>query len=114
MPEDAKMPKLVRLYITSVAIGFGLAAAFVAMLLWFDVAGLGHLVLGTTSGWIAGLMLWVSNGIIFAGTQFGIAVMKMAERDDTPRGGRRQRIGQPVPVRVEAKVARQHMPRRKI
>lgn len=93
------MPRLVRLYITSVAIGFGLAAAFVAMLVWFDVAGLGHLVLDTSSGWIAGLMLWVSNGIIFAGTQFGIAIMNLAEKDDAPRGGRRQM--RPVPVKVE-------------
>jgi hypothetical protein len=93
------MPKLIRLYITSVAIGFGLAAAFVAMLVWFDVAGLGHLVLETSSGWIAGLMLWVSNGVIFAATQFGIAVMNLAEKDETPRGGRRQL--RPVPIRVE-------------
>lgn len=106
------MPKLVRLYITSVAIGFGLAAAFVAMLVWFDVGGLGHLVLDTTSGWIAGLMLWVSNGIIFAGTQFGIAIMNMAEKDETPRGGRRQMHGEPIPVRVEATVKR-GLPRRR-
>lgn len=39
------MPALVRLYVQSVALGFGIAAAFTGGLLWFlDVAGLGHLV----------------------------------------------------------------------
>lgn len=93
------MPKLVRLYITNVAIGFGLGAVFVAMLVWFNIAGLGHLVMDTTGGWLAGVMLWVSNGIIFAGAQFGIAVMRLAEDDHAPRGGLRQPL---IPVRVKA------------
>ena len=38
------MPELIKLYIRNVAIGFCLAAVFVAMLLWFDVQGLWHLV----------------------------------------------------------------------
>ena len=106
------MPKLVKLYITSVAVGFGLGAVFVAMLLWFDVAGLGRLVLTSPSGWIAGLMLWVSNGIIFAGAQFGIAVMRLArDDDDTPRGGLRQHL---IPVRVAVPVRpRAGQPRRR-
>ena len=37
------MPKLIRLYITNVAIGFGLAVIFVAMLVAFDIANLRHL-----------------------------------------------------------------------
>ena len=91
------MPKLVKLYLVSVAIGFGLGAVFVAMLLWFDIAGLGRLVLASDSGWIAGLMLWVFNGILFAGAQFGIAVMRLGQDDDhTPRGGRL------IPIRVPA------------
>lgn len=97
------MPKLVQLYITHVTIGFGLAAVFVALLVGFDIAGLGHLVLASDAGWLAALMLWVSNGIIFAAVQFGIAVMRLAEADDTPRGGLRQGLV-PVPVRVAAAV----------
>ena len=31
------MPKLIKLYITSVAFGFGLSAAFLALLLWQDL-----------------------------------------------------------------------------
>ena len=73
------MPKLIRLYITHCAIGFAIAALFVAMLLWFDIAGLGGLVANSHSAWLVILMLWVSNGVVFAGVQFGIAVMRMAE-----------------------------------
>jgi hypothetical protein len=39
--------------------------------------------------------------VVFAGVQFGIAVMRMAESDDAPRGGLRQHRLL-VPVRVEA------------
>ena len=84
------MPKLVRLYITQVLIGFGLALAFVGLLLALDVAGLRHLVLETRSGWLGGVMLVVFNGVVFAGVQFGIAIMRMAtpEESDPPRGTR--------------------------
>jgi hypothetical protein len=101
--EEITMPKLVRLYITHCAIGFAIAAAFVAGLVAFDVAGLRHLVLDTQSGWLAGAMLVFSNGVVFAGVQFGIAVMLMADRPEGPRGGRRRPIGHvPVPVPVVA------------
>ncbi|WP_371054485.1 hypothetical protein [Rhodosalinus sp. K401] len=81
------MPNLIRLYITQTAIGFVVAAAFVAMLLWFNVANLWHLVTHDPAGPLAVLLLWVFNGIVFSGVQFGISVMRMAEPDDTPRGG---------------------------
>lgn len=81
------MPKLVRLYIVNVAIGFALAVVFVALLLALDVGGLRHLVLETRMGWLAGVMLVLSNGIIFAGAQFAIAVMRMAAPEDGKRGG---------------------------
>jgi hypothetical protein len=84
------MPKLVRLYITQVLVGFALALAFVALLLGLDVAGLRHLVLGTEMGWLGGVMLFVFNGIVFAGVQFGISIMRLAEDEDgAPPGGRR-------------------------
>lgn len=87
------MPKLIRLYIINVAIGFALAAVFVGMLLWFDIANLWHLISTSDKGWLALLILWVSNGIIFAGVQFGIAVMQMRDDDDDdgPSGGHRAR-----------------------
>lgn len=94
------MPQLVRLYLRSVAIGFGLAAVFSGALIWLDVAGIGHLILGSDIGMIAGLMLLVFNGIVFSAVQFGIVVMGMGE-DEGPRGGLGQQA-QLVPVRVEA------------
>lgn len=97
------MPKLIRLYIVQVLIGFGLSAVFVAALLWFDVAHLWSLVSNSDMGAIAILMLWFANGIVFAGVQFAISVMRMADDDDTT-GGKRQpvRPGVPTPVRVAA------------
>jgi hypothetical protein len=95
------MLKLVRLYIVNVAIGFALAAVFTALLVIFDVAGLGRLILGSSMGLVAGAMLVMFNGVVFAGVQFAIAVMRLAEkpRDDGPSGGMRV----PVPVRVAAR-----------
>ena len=101
------MPKLIRLYIKNVAIGFGLAAVFVGMLLWFNIANLWHLVSTSDKGWLAVLILWVSNGIIFAGVQFGIAVMRLKDDDDDDdhHGGLRQHVMRrdyvPIPVRVD-------------
>ncbi|MHC0054882.1 hypothetical protein [Actibacterium sp. D379-3] len=86
------MPELVRLYIKQTIIGFLLSGVFVAMLLWADVANLWHLVSGSSAGWLAGFMLFMFNGIVFSGVQFGIAVMRMADRaNDDTTGGKRQR-----------------------
>ncbi len=98
------MPKLVRLYIVNVAIGFALAFAFVSAIVWLDVGGLRHLVTGTEMGWLAFLMMVVFNGIVFAGVQFAYAVMSLAEPEGGPKGGKKQGIvTELVPVRVEAK-----------
>lgn len=92
------MPKLVRLYVVSVATGFALAAVFVALLLAFDVGGLRGLVRKSDQGLLAVGMLVFFNGIAFAGAQFAIAVMRLAEPADRgPRGPLR-----PIPVPVAA------------
>ncbi|HKL54576.1 MAG: hypothetical protein ACX93P_02110 [Roseovarius sp.] len=100
------MPKLIRLYITHVAIGFAIAAAFVGMLLWFDVANLWHLVTHSDKGLLAVVILWISNGVIFAGVQFGIAVMRLKDDDDDDHhGGLRQHVMREehatIPVRAD-------------
>ncbi|MDF1802694.1 hypothetical protein [Thalassovita sp.] len=101
------MPKLIRLYITHVLIGFAIAAAFVAMLLYFNIANLWHLVTHSPSGLLAVGILWFANGIVFAGVQFAIAVMRLKDDDDSHGGGRRDPIHvdmtRLVPVRQEAK-----------
>lgn len=97
------MPKLIRLYIVSVATGFALAGVFVALLLWFDIARLGSLVAASDIGLIAVALLVVFHGIIFAGVQFGIGVMRAGREDEGPRGGHGALLrAEPVPVRVPA------------
>lgn len=81
------MPKLVKLYIRNVIIGFAIAGAFVAMLLWFNVMNLWYLVTHSDAGVMAVFLLWFMNGIVFAGVQFAWAVMSMAESKDSGRGG---------------------------
>lgn len=106
------MPALIRLYIQSVLIGFALAAAFAVALVWLDVMGIGHLILASPQGWIAALMLFVSNGILFAGVQFGLRVMMMAGGGEGPRGGLRQTI-RAVPVRVRVATRGDRRPARR-
>lgn len=97
------MPKLITLYIRNVAIGFALSAAFVALLMAVDVAGLRHLVLGSSSWMLALFMLWFMHGIVFAGVQFAWAIMALADpaQPRGPRGGMGIPALQPAPVRVE-------------
>lgn len=78
------MPELVRLYIKQVAIGFGIAVIFVGLLLALDVAGLRGLVWRSADGWLALFLLVFFNGLVFAGVQFAITIMAMA--DPGPRG----------------------------
>ncbi len=96
------MPPLVRLYIQSIGFGFGISAVFTAGLMWFDVAGIGHLVLGSDIGWVAAGMLIVFNGIVFSAVQFAFRIMGMAEDDEGPTKGHgaREPVLVPVPVRM--------------
>jgi hypothetical protein len=98
------MPKLIKLYIVSVAFGFGLSAVFLALLLWADVAGIRHLIFASDIGAIAAVMMFVMNGVVFAGVQFAIAVMRLAEDPEGPKGGNRALdVSRPVRVEVTAK-----------
>lgn len=96
------MPDLIKLYICNVAIGFGIAALFVGMLLWFNVMNLWYLVTHNDAGLLAVFLLWFMNGIVFAGVQFAYAVMQMArESDDDHVGGTAIRDYSPVKLPVE-------------
>ncbi|MDA5556243.1 hypothetical protein [Shimia sp. MMG029] len=109
------MPKLISLYIRQVAIGFALSAVFVGMLMYFNVANLWHLVSSSSEGILAVVVMWVLNGIVFAGVQFGIAIMRLKD-DDQPRGGKRQMmpvmLAEPVPVKVDRRTPQQRQIRR--
>lgn len=105
------MPKLIKLYIRNVALGFAIAAAFVGMLLWFNVMNLWHLVSTSDVGLLALFILWFLNGIVFAGVQFGWAVMALAEKDSGPRGGTpmaHEFLAIPVPVEAHNRHPRRH------
>lgn len=97
------MPELVRLYVQSVAFGFAIAVGFTGGLIWLDVAGIGHLVMGSDIGWIAVAMMVVFNGIVFSAVQFAFRIMAMAEDDGGSAGGRGAREPVLVPVVVPAK-----------
>ncbi|MBK0326900.1 hypothetical protein I5535_06280 [Rhodobacteraceae bacterium F11138] len=98
------MPKLIKMYIRNIAIGFAIAAAFVAMLLWFNVMGLWALVSHSDAGPLAVFLLWFMHGIVFAGVQFAWAVMALAEKPDQGRGGTPAvHELRPIPVHVESK-----------
>ncbi|WP_323770991.1 hypothetical protein [Antarctobacter sp.] len=93
------MPKLIRLYIIQVLSGFGLSVLFVGALLWFNVANLWHLISGSDVAVVAVVMLVFFNGVVFAGVQFAISIMRMADEDDTS-GGKRERTRPAEPARV--------------
>ncbi|MCB1350687.1 MAG: hypothetical protein R3D59_18310 [Paracoccaceae bacterium] len=95
------MPELVRLYIRNVITGFGLSAVFVSALLYLNVGNLWHLISTSNVGWIALVMLLFFNGVVFAGVQFAITIMRMEEQDDGPQGGKRVPVATNIPARVQ-------------
>ncbi|MBN7785822.1 hypothetical protein JYP51_12880 [Ponticoccus gilvus] len=105
------MPRLIRLYIVQTLAGFALSAVFVGILLWFNVANLRDLIGGSDVGLLALFLLWLFNGIVFGGVQFGIAIMRMA-RSDSGGGGRRQPLSQPVRAESRARPRRRDLLRR--
>ena len=99
------MTKLIKLYLRNIFFGFGLSAIFVGLLMYFNVANLWHLVSSSSMGWVAGVMLFMFNGIVFAGVQFGIAIMRMDDEDE-PKGGKRDPLVldmQPIAIPADEK-----------
>jgi hypothetical protein len=97
------IPPAVRFMVVHGVVGFGLATAFVAAVLWSDPGGAGSLIL-RVGGWPVVLMLWYFCGLTFGGVQIAAAVMLQDGRDEQPRGGRRLRVPAALaPVRVAAR-----------
>ena len=97
----AKLPRVVRLYILSCMIGFVLSAVFTAGVLWLDIAGIGHLVQSVSGGYLAAIVFFMLNGIVFAGVETGIAIMMMDYDDDdsSPRRGVAMPVLVPATIR---------------
>ena len=72
-------PRLMPLYLLHCAIGFALSAVFVALLLFFDIAGLQGLIFGADVGPLALFLLWFFNGTVFGSVQFAVMLMLQAE-----------------------------------
>ncbi|MBF9045197.1 hypothetical protein HKCCE4037_17775 [Rhodobacterales bacterium HKCCE4037] len=99
------MPKHVRFLLIHASIGSLIAAAFVAMLLWGNVANLWHLVTHTSEGILAVFLLWAFCTITFGSAQMGIRIMLLAEDEDRGSGGTRspQAVQEPraIPIPVD-------------
>ena len=87
------MPKLIRLYIDSVLVGFVAAIAFLVLLVVFDVASLGRLVLDSPDGMTAIAMIVTFFGGLFSSVQFAVAVMRLPATEDRPAHRRPDREG---------------------
>jgi len=57
MTEDLYIPMLIKLYIHNIAPGYAIAAAFVGMLMWFNMMNLWHLVSTSDAVLLAVLIL---------------------------------------------------------
>jgi hypothetical protein len=104
--KEVRMPDHIKLILRHALYGFFIALGFVAMLLYFNVANLWHLVTHTAEGPIAVLMLVVFCTITFGSVQIGFKIMSMGEDDDdTDQGGKRDALPMlervAIPVRVD-------------
>ncbi len=100
------MPKLIKVYIQQIAIGFALSAVFTAILLYFNVAGLKRLLLGSSDGLLGLFLIFFFNGLVFAGVQFAIRIMRMGYEDDDDDDNDRGmpvRSHDPMPIRISIK-----------
>ena len=100
--EIERTPGAARRRAESGRLRFTLLVVFVALLLWFNVVNLWHLVSHSDVGVLAVFLLVMFHGIVFSGVQFGIAIMSMAETDEDDAGGTRapEPVAEMVPVPV--------------
>lgn len=76
------MSKVFRLYLLSALNGFGISLGFVALILFFNIGNLRHLVSTSDIGVMATVAFWVLNGIVFSGVQFAWALNQMVKSDN--------------------------------
>ncbi len=98
------MPKLVKVYIQQVLIGFGLSAIFTGILIYFDIGNLQRLLFGSSDGLLGLFLVFFFNGLVFAGVQFAIRIMRMGyeedDDDDDDDRGTPVRYTDPIPVPI--------------
>jgi hypothetical protein len=106
------MPDHIRFLLKHAALGATAGVVFVGLLLAFDIAGLRHLVLNTSGGFIALAVMTVFFVITFGSVQMGRAIMSLGQDETPPSGGRRAPEGQLIPIPVERAPDPRHRPRR--
>lgn len=98
----AQLPRVVRLYIFNCLIGFTLSGIFTAAIVWWNIAGIGHLVASVPEGKLALLVFFMLNGIVFSGVQTGIVIMTMDYDDEDKDRGLRVPVPEPALIPVPA------------
>ncbi len=98
-----RLPVAVRFMLLHGAIGFGIAAVFVALLMGTDMGGLGTLLRAADSHPFPALLLWFFCGLTFGSVQIGAAVMLLDTDEDPPAGGTRTPILVPIPIPVRTR-----------
>ena len=72
---------------------------FRSMIMVFDIAHLGHLILNVDGGWFAGAIFTILTANVFAAVQVGVSVMRDIDSDEPPAGsggpGARQHVAIP-------------------
>ncbi len=100
------MPELIKILLRNAAIGFAIAAIFVASLIFGDVGGLGSLIATSDAGLGAALLLFFLLGLTFGSAQIGFAIMLERSDGNGRKGGskylaRRKLLFQPVRIAVK-------------
>ena len=99
-----RLPMLVRFLLCHAAIGFALAAIFVAAILLFDPQDARALLMSGAGHWWPAVVLWFFTGLTFGAVQIGAATMLLDQADPPrPRHGRGARADLiPAPLRIRA------------
>lgn len=91
---------LIRLLVWNAIAGATLGVLFAGFLLYWDVGGIGSLLLRSDQPLPALLLLFGGFAVTFGSAVCGTAIMGLEDdRDDGPGGGRLE----PIPVRVRRK-----------
>ena len=76
--SDVSLP---RLFLSATAIGLTLSAVLIAALWVFNINGFHDTIAPSSDALLALVLIWVSNGLLFAAVQVGYAVHRIGDAD---------------------------------
>lgn len=94
------MPQRIHVNVRQVITGHLLSAVFVALMLYANVGNLWHLISSSDMGWIAVMMMWLCNGVVFAVIQSTLSPPSGRHDDDTGGHYDRADLAEPVLIPV--------------